>query len=69
MVYLIHKGLENGLAFTIMERVRKGMWNKIPAEEREKYVECENMMFLNGTLSLVQRLNTCSLKPMRQPIL
>ncbi|KLK95388.1 PolC-type DNA polymerase III [Lactococcus lactis] len=39
MVYLIHKGLENGLAFTIMERVRKGMWNKIPAEEREKYVE------------------------------
>ncbi len=39
MVYLIHKGLENGLAFTIMERVRKGMWNKISADEREHYIE------------------------------
>ncbi|CAM3186350.1 PolC-type DNA polymerase III [Lactococcus hircilactis] len=39
MVYLIHKGLENGMAFTIMERVRKGMWFKIPTDEREKYIE------------------------------
>ena len=39
MVYLIHKGLENGMAFTIMERVRKGMWNKIPADERQTYID------------------------------
>ena len=39
MVYLIHAGLEEGMAFNIMERVRKGMWNKIPDEERETYLE------------------------------
>ncbi len=38
MVYLIHKGLDNSMAFQIMERVRKGMWTKIPAEERETYI-------------------------------
>lgn len=39
MTYLIHAGLDEPLAFTIMERVRKGMWTKIPDEEREHYIE------------------------------
>ncbi|MDO4666541.1 MAG: PolC-type DNA polymerase III [Streptococcus sp.] len=38
MVYLMHKGLEPKMAFTIMERVRKGLWLKIPEEERQKYI-------------------------------
>ena len=38
MVYLIHAGLDESMAFNIMERVRKGMWSKIGAEERETYV-------------------------------
>lgn len=38
MVYLIHAGLEESMAFNIMERVRKGMWSKIGAEERETYI-------------------------------
>ena len=29
MVYLIHAGLDSGMAFKIMETVRKGQWNKI----------------------------------------
>lgn len=39
MVYLIHKGLDNSMAFKIMERVRKGMWNKMSSDERESYTE------------------------------
>ena len=38
MVYLMHKGLEPKMAFTIMERVRKGMWLKISDEERNGYI-------------------------------
>ncbi|MES9545965.1 PolC-type DNA polymerase III [Streptococcus intermedius] len=38
MVYLMHKGLEPKMAFTIMERVRKGMWLKISDEERNAYI-------------------------------
>ena len=38
MVYLIHAGLNESMAFTIMERVRKGLWNKIDDEERETYI-------------------------------
>ena len=37
MVYLMHAGLEPKMAFTIMERVRKGLWLKI-SEEREKWL-------------------------------
>ena len=39
MVYLMHAGHEPKMAFTIMERVRKGMWLKIPEEERNGYIE------------------------------
>ena len=39
MVYLMHQGLEPKLAFTIMERVRKGLWLKIPEEERNGYIQ------------------------------
>ncbi|WEV45072.1 PolC-type DNA polymerase III [Streptococcaceae bacterium ESL0687] len=38
MVYLIHAGLEEGMAFNIMERVRKGAWNKMDEAERDKYL-------------------------------
>ncbi|GAB2028065.1 PolC-type DNA polymerase III [Lactovum odontotermitis] len=38
MTYLIHKGLDEGMSFQIMEKVRKGMWMKLPDEEREGYV-------------------------------
>ena len=38
MVYLMHAGLEPKMAFTIMERVRKGMWLKISEEERNGYI-------------------------------
>ncbi|MDH6363045.1 DNA polymerase-3 subunit alpha (Gram-positive type) [Enterococcus sp. PF1-24] len=39
MVYLIHAGLESGMAFKIMETVRKGQWNKIDDELRETYLK------------------------------
>ncbi|EHJ56559.1 DNA polymerase III polC-type [Streptococcus urinalis FB127-CNA-2] len=39
MVYLMHQGLEPKMAFTIMERVRKGMWLKISEEERNGYIQ------------------------------
>ena len=39
MVYLMHAGLDPKMAFTIMERVRKGMWLKISEEERNCYIE------------------------------
>lgn len=38
MVYLMHAGLDSGMAFKIMETVRKGQWNKIPDELRETYL-------------------------------
>lgn len=38
MVYLIHSGLDSGMAFKIMETVRKGQWNKIPDDLRETYL-------------------------------
>lgn len=38
MVYLMHAGLEPKMAFTIMERVRKGAWLKISEEERNGYI-------------------------------
>lgn len=38
MVYLIHAGLDSGMAFKIMETVRKGQWNKIPDELRDTYL-------------------------------
>lgn len=38
MVYLMHAGLDSGMAFKIMETVRKGLWNKIPDELRETYL-------------------------------
>lgn len=39
MVYLMHAGLEPKMAFTIMERVRKGAWLKISDEERNGYIQ------------------------------
>lgn len=39
MVYLMHAGLEPKMAFTIMERVRKGLWLKISEDERNSYIE------------------------------
>ena len=39
MVYLMHAGLDPKMAFTIMERVRKGMWLKISEEERNGYIQ------------------------------
>ena len=39
MVYLMHAGLAPKMAFTIMERVRKGLWLKISEEERNGYIE------------------------------
>ena len=39
MVYLMHAGLDPKIAFTIMERVRKGLWLKISEEERNGYIE------------------------------
>lgn len=39
MVYLMHAGLEPKMAFTIMERVRKGAWLKISEDERNGYIQ------------------------------
>ncbi|MDY4035268.1 MAG: PolC-type DNA polymerase III, partial [Streptococcus dysgalactiae] len=39
MVYLMHAGLQPKMAFTIMERVRKGLWLKISEEERNGYID------------------------------
>lgn len=39
MVYLMHAGLDSGMAFKIMETVRKGQWNKIPEDLRETYLK------------------------------
>ncbi|KUE91508.1 DNA polymerase III subunit alpha [Streptococcus equinus] len=39
MVYLMHAGLNPKMAFTIMERVRKGRWLKISDEERNGYIQ------------------------------
>ncbi len=39
MVYLMHRGLEPKMAFTIMERVRKGLWLKISEDERNGYIQ------------------------------
>ncbi|MFR9101282.1 MAG: PolC-type DNA polymerase III, partial [Anaerostipes hadrus] len=39
MVYLMHAGLDPKMAFTIMERVRKGMWLRISEEERNGYIQ------------------------------
>ncbi|WP_420543748.1 PolC-type DNA polymerase III [Streptococcus equinus] len=39
MVYLMHAGLDPKMAFTIMERVRKGRWLKISDEERNGYIQ------------------------------
>ena len=39
MVYLMHAGLDPKMAFTIMERVRKGLWLKISEQERNGYIE------------------------------
>ncbi|EHJ53327.1 PolC-type DNA polymerase III [Streptococcus macacae] len=39
MVYLMHAGLDPKMAFTIMERVRKGAWLKISEEERNGYIQ------------------------------
>ncbi|KGR72441.1 PolC-type DNA polymerase III [Streptococcus phocae subsp. salmonis] len=39
MVYLMHAGLDPKMAFTIMERVRKGLWLKISEEERQSYIQ------------------------------
>ncbi len=39
MVYLIHAGLDDGMAFKIMETVRKGQWNKIPNDLRQTYLK------------------------------
>ena len=39
MVYLMHAGLDPKMAFTIMERVRKGLWLKISEEERNCYIQ------------------------------
>ncbi|MHC5373892.1 PolC-type DNA polymerase III [Enterococcus sp. LJL120] len=39
MVYLIHAGLDDGMAFKIMETVRKGLWNKIDDEVRDTYLK------------------------------
>ncbi|WP_368251476.1 PolC-type DNA polymerase III [Enterococcus sp. 2201sp1_2201st1_B8_2201SCRN_220225] len=38
MVYLMHAGLDPGMAFTIMETVRKGQWSKIDDEKRDKFL-------------------------------
>jgi len=38
MVSLIHAGLDESMAFKIMEVVRKGLWNKISVNERESYI-------------------------------
>ncbi len=39
MVYLIHAGLDSGMAFKIMETVRKGQWTKIDDEQRDIYLK------------------------------
>lgn len=69
MVYLIHEGLDDGMAFKIMETVRKGQWNKIPDDLRDTYLQAmrENNV-LNGISILVLRSSICSPKPMRQPM-
>ena len=64
MVYLQYKGVEDSLAFKIMEHVRKG--RGIPDEWQE---ECVLMMFQNGILNPVLRLSICSRKLMRLHIL
>mgnify|MGYP000573868018 FL=1 len=48
MTYLMHKGLEPGMAFKIMEIVRKGNATKLLTEEHFKL--CVNTMFPNGIL-------------------
>lgn len=53
-----------------MERVRKGMWNKIPAEEREKYVEAMREHEVpEWYIESCSKIKYMFLKPMRQLIL
>ena len=66
MVYLIHAGLDSGMAFKIMETVRKGQWNKIPDELRETYLSAMKVMCPTGISILVQKSNICFRKPMLQ---
>ena len=70
MVYLMHAGLEPKMAFTIMERVRKGLWLKISEEERNGYIEAMKANKVPECISSpVGKLSICSPKPMRQPTL
>mgnify|MGYP007043253639 CR=1 FL=1 len=57
MVYLIGMGLEEGLAFTIMESVRKGKGLK-----PEWIDDMKHMMCRTGILIPVRRSSTCSQK-------
>ena len=63
MVYLIHAGLDDGMAFKIMETVRKdnGTRSRMICEIRI-YKRCGKIMSLNGILILVLRSSICSPK-------
>ena len=64
MIYLINKGLESGMAFTIMESVRKGKGLKPEWEE-----EMKNHGVPDWYIGSVRRSSTCSPKPMRRLML
>ena len=70
MVYLMHAGLDPKMAFTIMERVRKGMWLKISEEERNGYIQAmrENNV-PDWYIESCGKIKYMFLKPMRQPTL
>lgn len=64
MNHLIDKGMDNSMAFSIMEFVRKGQ----PTKNKEKWEEYKekmrNLKINDWYIQSCEKINTCSLKDM-----